>query len=264
MLMRTGILQFDVCIGDRKENQRRVASWLEAAWTPSDAVTAIVLPEIWDVGYALDEKESVADENGRQALEFLGGLARKYNVWFVGGSVMAKTDEGYVNRAQIINPAGELVNYYDKAHLIGLMDEDKHFLRGRRKCEFEIEGVKAAACICYDIRFCEWQRTFAVDGAEVLFVSAEWPMARIEHWKALLKARAIENQMYVVACNRAGTSKGTLFGGSSAVIDPLGGTLYAGGYGEETAYVTIDTDAVGKTRSYLTVFEDRVPDLYFK
>ncbi len=262
--MRTGILQFDVCIGNREENQRRVASWLEATWTPADALTAIVLPEIWDVGYALEEKEQVADENGEQALEFLGALARKYNVWFVGGSVMAKTDEGYVNRAQIINPAGELVSYYDKAHLIGLMDEDKHFLRGRKKCEFEIGGVKAAACICYDIRFCEWQRTFAVDGAEVLFVSAEWPVSRIEHWKALLRARAIENQMYVVACNRVGTSKDTLFGGNSAVIDPLGKTLYAGGWGEDAAYVTFDTAAVSRTRSFLTVFEDRVPDLYFK
>lgn len=264
MLLRAGILQFDICIGNRAENQRRVASWLEATWTPSDAVTAIVLPEIWDVGYALEEKETVADKDGQQALNFLGGLARKYNVWFVGGSVMTKTDEGFVNRAQIINPRGELVNYYDKVHLIGLMDEDKHFLRGARKCEFEIEGVKSAACICYDIRFCEWQRTFAVDGAEILFISAEWPESRIEHWKALLKARAIENQMYVVACNRVGTSKDTLFGGNSAVIDPLGRMLYAGGDKEEAAYVTFDTDKVRQTRSFLTVFGDRTPNLYFK
>ena len=265
MLLRTGIMQFDVCIGDRAENQRRVASWLESTWTPSDVPTAIVLPEIWDVGYALEEKESVADNNGEQSLAFLGALARKYNAWFVGGSVLARTDKGFANRAQIINPNGELVNYYDKAHLIALMDEDKHFVRGDRKCEFEINGVKAAACICYDIRFCEWQRTFAVDGAEVLFVSSEWPESRIEHWKALLKARAIENQMYVVACNRVGTSKDTLFGGNSAVIDPLGNMLYSGSDDkEEATFVTIDTDKVKQTRSFLPVFEDRRADLYFK
>lgn len=264
MLLRVGILQFDVKIGDRKENQQRVASWLKASWTPSDLPTAIVLPEIWDIGYALEEKEKLADKDGQQALDFLCGLAREYNVWFIGGSVMAETDSGFVNRAQIINNKGELVDFYDKVHLIGLMDEDKHFLRGNRKCEFEFEGVKSAACICYDIRFCEWQRTYAVDGAEILFVSAEWPTSRIEHWKALLKARAIENQMYIVACNRVGESKNTLFGGCSAVIDPLGKVLYLGGTEEEAAYVTFDTDKVSKTRGFLPVFNDRVPKLYFQ
>lgn len=264
MLLRTVILQFDVCLGDRAENQQRVESMLAASWKDSDMTTAVVLPELWDVGYALESKESLADEEGSAALRFLGTLARKYNAWFVGGSVMAHTERGYVNRAQVMAPDGHLVNYYDKVHLIGLMDEDKHFTHGNRKCEFGIDGVKCAVCICYDLRFCEWLRTFAVDSANVLFISAEWPQERIEHWRTLLRARAIENQMYVVACNRVGTSKGTLFGGVSAVIDPLGNVLFEGGKSEECAIVTFDTAESAKAREALPVFSDRRAQLYFK
>lgn len=264
MKLRTAVFQLDIRIGDRKYNQENIKRWLKLTWTPSDISTAVVLPEIWDVGYALEKKEELADSNGQEALAFLSKLAREYKTWFVGGSVMAKTEGGFVNRAQIINPEGDLVDYYDKVHLIRLMDEDKHFVPGERKCEFNIEGTKAAACICYDIRFCEWPRTFAVDGAELLFVSAEWPIARIDHWKTLIKARAIENQMYVIACNRVGVSSGTQFGGVSAIIDPLGNYLYIGGDKEEVAYVKIDTEKVNQIRSFLTVFGDRNPELYLK
>ncbi|MDO5114872.1 MAG: carbon-nitrogen family hydrolase [Synergistaceae bacterium] len=264
MQLRVGIFQLDIRIGDRKYNQQNVRDWLKRTYLPDDTPTAIVLPEIWDVGYALNEKEQLADKNGEQALAFLGSLAREYGVWFIGGSVMAKVDDGFVNRAQVINPKGELVNYYDKVHLIGLMDEDKHFMRGTRKCEFDFAGIKSAACICYDLRFCEWQRTFAVDGAELLFISAEWPIPRIEHWNTLLRARAIENQMFVVACNRSGVTGDTIFGGRSAVIDPLGYTLFDGGTDEGVGYVKIDTEMVDTTRAFLPVFGDRTPNIYFK
>lgn len=264
MLLRSVILQFDVCLGDRAENCRRVESMLAASWKDSTVTTAIILPELWDVGYALEAKESLADKNGNAALEFLGGLARRYSAWLVGGSVMVQTERGYVNRAQILAPDGHLVNYYDKVHLIGLMDEDKHFMRGDRKCEFEIDDTKCAVCICYDLRFCEWPRTLAVDGANVLFISAEWPQERIEHWRVLLRARAIENQMYVIACNRVGESKGTLFGGASAVINPSGDVLFEGGKSNECAFVTFDTAESTRMRERLTVFSDRAEHLYFK
>lgn len=262
MKIRVGVLQFDIALGDRERNRATLRRWLSSALVPSELPTAVTVPEIWDVGYALDRAGQLADPEGAGAAEFLGSAAREYGVWFVGGSVLASTSEGFANRSQVIDPQGRLVAHYDKAHLIRLMDEDKYFVPGRTTCRFDLAGVKAGCVICYDIRFCEWVRLYALEGAEVLFVSAEWPASRIDHWEALLRARAIENQMFVVACNRCGATNGTRFGGRSMILGPKGETLFRAGEGEEAGFVTIDTDEVARTRSFLTVFKDRAPEAY--
>ncbi|NLB82667.1 MAG: carbon-nitrogen family hydrolase [Synergistaceae bacterium] len=262
MKIRAGVLQLDIALGDKKKNYENVERWMEMVSLPSDLPTVIVLPEIWDVGYALTSTEELADPEGRDAAAFLGGLARKYGVWFAGGSVLASTKGEYVNRAQVINPKGELVAFYDKVHLIRLMDEEKYLIGGRKECLFDLEGVHSGCVICYDIRFCEWLRTYALKGAELLFVSAEWPTVRADHWKTLLRARAIENQMFVVACNRCGTTEDTAFAGGSLILGPKGEILFEGGDGEEAGFVTLDLKEVSDIRSFLTVFNDRVPEIY--
>jgi predicted amidohydrolase len=225
--------------------------------------TVVVLPEIWDVGYALERKEELADDEGREAAVFLGELARQYQVWFAGGSVLARTAGGIVNRAQVVDPSGTLVAQYDKVHLFPLMDEHRRLAGGNSRCMFTLAGIKASCAICYDLRFCEFIRRCALDGAVVLFISAEWPEKRIEHWSTLLRARAIENMMYVVACNRVGSSGGVRFGGTSMVIDPWGVVLYQGSAdAEEGAFVCFDPATVNHARKTLRVFEMRRPDLY--
>lgn len=264
MKMRVAVLQLDIALGDKKKNYENIERWMAATHTPSDLPTAVVLPELWNTGYALSRAKELADPEGHDAQAFLGGLAKKYGVWFVGGTVLVSTGSGFANRAQVIDPKGNLVGHYDKVHLIRLMEEEKYFTAGRRDLRFDLEGVQAGVVICYDIRFCEWLRSYALQGTEVLFVSAQWPTARADHWRALLMARAIENQMYVVACNRCGTSGDTHFGGGSMVLGPKGEVLFEGGNGEEAGYVVIDTDEVTRTRQFLTVFKDRVPEVYKK
>jgi predicted amidohydrolase len=262
MKLRVGVLQLDIAIGEKERNYENIAEWMASFYVPSELPTAVVVPEMWNVGYALERAKELADPEGAEAAAFLGDLARKYGVWFVGGSVLAATKKGYANRAQVINPEGKLVAQYDKVHLIRLMEEEKYFTGGRKECLFDLEGAKAGCVICYDIRFCEWVRTYALKGTEVLFVSAQWPSARADHWRTLLRARAIENQMYVVACNRCGTSRETHFGGGSLILGPKGEVFFEGGNGEESAFAAIDLDAVAETRNFLTVFKDRVPQLY--
>ncbi len=262
MKLRVGVLQLNIAIGDKQRNCRNIEDWMASFYVPSELPTAVVVPEMWNTGYALSRAKELADPEGAEAAAFLGELARKYGVWFVGGSVLASTKKGYANRAQVINPDGKLVAQYDKAHLIRLMEEEKYFTGGRKTCLFDLEGVKAGCVICYDIRFCEWIRTYALKGTEVLFVSAQWPSARADHWRTLLRARAIENQMYVVACNRCGVSEETHFGGGSMILGPKGEIYFEGGAGEEAAFAAIDLDEVAKTRNFLTVFEDRVPEIY--
>jgi predicted amidohydrolase len=257
-------MQISIVTGDRVANQNKIAGYFDKYYMKSEYTTTVVLPEIWDVGYALSKKESVGDAGGKIAADFLGALARKYNVWFVGGSVLAKSDKGYVNRAQVINPKGELIAVYDKVHLIRLMDEEKHFTRGDKDCRFIMDDTKCGCVICYDIRFCEWIRGYALNGTEVLFVSAEWPEPRISHWRALLIARAIENQMYVVACNMTGATESYNFVGNSLIVDPWGKIIFEAGKEEEFVFSLIDTEEVKKARAFLPVFENRIPELYFK
>jgi predicted amidohydrolase len=263
-LLRVGIAQTDIKIGDREGNYSHIKDMLEHNWIKSGTETAVILPEIWDVGYVIDAPGFYGDPEAREASEFLGTLAQKYKCWFTGGSVLAVTDEGAVNRAMAINPDGEYISYYDKAHLISLMDEDKYLRAGDARCHFMLDGIHAAMALCYDLRFCEWIRLYAAEGAEVLFISAEWPVARIDHWRTLLQARAIENMMYVVGCNRTGNSNGTLFGGHSMAVDPWGEILYEAGGAEDFAFVEFDTAKVKKARDFLQVLSARRPELYIE
>lgn len=264
MKLQVGVLQLDIIVGDRERNRANLEKWMAIqshSFSP-DLPTVLVIPELWDVGFALDRAATLADPEGKEAAAFLGGLAKKYGVWFAGGSVLASTGGGYANRAQVINPKGELVAYYDKVHLIRLMEEEKYFTGGKKDCLFPLEGAKGGCVICYDIRFGELLRGYALQGAEVLFVGAQWPSARADHWRTLLRARAIENQMFVVGCNRCGTTPADHFGGGSMILGPKGEVLFEAGDGEEAGFAVINLDEVSEIRNFLTVFKDRVPKAY--
>lgn len=261
-LLRVGIAQLEVRLGDREGNYARFEEFLADNWIESEIETAVILPEMWDVGYVIDAPGFYGDPDAYHAASFLGSLAKKYNCWFVGGSVFAVTDDGAVNRAMAVTPQGEYIAHYDKAHLIPLLDEDKYIRRGNRRTNFMLGTVPSAMAICYDLRFCEWIRLYATEGAEILFLSAQWPVSRINHWSILLQARAIENMMYVVACNCVGMTGGIAFGGHSMVIDPWGKVLYEGGEGKEFTFVEIETLKVKKTRDLLKVLTGRRPELY--
>lgn len=261
-MLRIGLAQIEVKLRDRAENFKTVERWMERYHTPSDTETIVVLPEIFDVGYVIGEAGRYADREAAQAAEFLGGLARRYNVWFAGGSVLAMTEEGAVNRALLINPQGEYLAHYDKVHLVPMMDEEKYLRAGSAPGLFEIGGVKINNVICYDLRFCEWLRMGALAGAQLCLVSAEWPVSRIEHWSTLLRARAIENMMFVAACNMVGATEADDFGGRSAVVNPWGRTLYEGGEGEEGAFICIEPRESDEIRGYIKAFDMRRPELY--
>ena len=153
-MLRVGIAQIDISIGNREANRQKVVDWMKRYYVKSPEETVIVLPEIWDVGYALEDAGRLADPEGASAAEFLGKLAKEYGTWFAGGSVLAGTKTGAANRAQVIDPQGRLVAQYDKIHLIPLMDEQKYLEAGNSDCIFPIGDTTAGCVICYDIRFC--------------------------------------------------------------------------------------------------------------
>jgi len=261
--MRICAIQMEIVTGKREANHATVRRMVADAMRDAAKPDVIVLPELWSTGYALRRAGELATPMGEGDAAFLGELAREYGVAFAGGSVLAAKADGHVsNRAQVVEKDGRYSAGYDKIHLFRLMDEDKYLVQGDALLWFELEGIRCASVICYDIRFCELVRKLALGGAEALFVSAEWPIPRLEHWLVLLRARAIENQMYVVACNRCGVTSRDTFAGHSCIIAPDGTVLAQAGSEEAIICADFDPELVRQTRSRIQVFSDRVPELY--
>lgn len=259
--MNIACVQMDIAFGEPEKNKQTVVRYMEQI---ARNVDVVVLPELWTTGYDLARLGDIADENGEDAKTFLSSLARAYNVHIVGGSVAKKTERQITNTMYIVDRNGDVVCEYSKLHLFKLMDEHKHLQAGETTGIFSLDGVTGAGVICYDIRFPEWIRAHVLHGAEVLFVVAEWPLVRLHHWRTLLMARAIENQCYVVACNRAGKDPNNEFAGHSMIIDPWGNILAEGNEQETVIKATIDINEVQHVRARIPIFSDRRPDVYKK
>ena len=152
--------------------------------------------------------DSLADVDGQKTKQIFTKLAKEYQVNIVGGSVATKRADKFFNTMYVANRTGKIVAEYDKAHLFKLMDEHLFMNAGQSTNIFELDGIICGGVICYDLRFPEWIRTHVLNGAKIMFIPAEWPAKRIDHWQLLLQARAIENQCFIVAVNRVGTDPG--------------------------------------------------------
>lgn len=223
----------------------------------------VVLPETWSTGYYPKEKlKSFCEADGAQSKKTFSLLAKKLNVNIVAGSVVNFKNGKVYNTAYVFNREGELVCEYDKTHLFTPMDEHKFFEYGTKAVTFELDNRKCGIAICYDIRFPEFVRTLALNGAEMLFVVSQWPLKRIEHLKTLSAARAIENQMFVAVCNSCSESDGVVFGGNSSVIDPWGNILATADDKEKVITSDCDFSLVSEIRNTINVFNDRKSELY--
>lgn len=255
------VIQMDIHLGDPDENIKKTVQQIELAAKKQPDI--IVLPELWTTGYALDRLEEIGDAEGERIKELMSSLAKKHRVNIVAGSIAKKTPQGIFNTMFAFNRNGEQISEYSKLHLIRLMQEEKFISPGTSRGNFLMEDIPAAGVICYDIRFPEWIRTHVLNGAKIIFVPAEWPAQRLAHWRSLLIARAIENQCYVVACNRVGSDDNNTFAGHSMVIDPWGEVIAEADGEEETIlYSEIDIQLVDEVRTRIPIFEDRRPDHY--
>lgn len=262
MKWNIALVQANIKLGQPSLNQEHLRTLMEQAMAASIRPDVIVLPELWNTGYALTEIEQLADVDGQQSKAWLAEFAKHHAVHIVAGSV-AESHEGQIrNTMYVFDKQGEAVAQYSKVHLFRLMEEEKYLTAGEQLVTFELDGQTAGASICYDIRFPEMARSLALQGAKLLFVPAEWPHPRLHHWRTLLTARAIENQMYVIACNRVGHGGKDHFFGHSLIIDPWGEIIAEGGEEETVIQGSVDLQLVDQVRSRIPVFEDRRPNLY--
>ncbi|WP_028584877.1 nitrilase-related carbon-nitrogen hydrolase [Desulfogranum mediterraneum] len=259
--MKIAIIQMEVVAGDRQANYLGVRRLVEQALALDPAIDLLLLPELWSTGYALAELERLASSQGEDEAGFLGELAREYGIWFAGGSVAARVEQGIVNRAQIINRQGVLEAVYDKIHLVPMLDEPRYLVAGEQRLLHRIEGLNCGFAICYDIRFGPLLRRLALDGAQAMMVAAQWPLVRLSHWQTLLRARAIENQYYLLAANNCALGAPP-FAGHSVAHGPDGSILWQAGFEPEIKVVTIQAEAVERVRQAVPVFADARPELY--
>lgn len=260
MFMKMALVQMDVVFGKPEENFLQVEKYIEEA--ARQGADTIVLPEMWNTGYALNELWAIADDNGKRTKDLLCRLSKMFAVHIVGGSVATNKAGKFFNTMYVVNREGEIVADYDKAHLFPLMDEPRHLEEGQTKNIFQLDGTDCGGVICFDIRFPEWIRTHILSGAKLMFIPAQWPKTRVDHWEVLLKARAIENQCFVIAVNRVGKDLNNEYNGHSMVVSPWGDVYFGGEKSEGVFYVEIELDEVDRVRNTIPIFQARRTDLY--
>jgi predicted amidohydrolase len=221
----------------------------------------VVLPELWAHGaFAYDTWAASAEPLDGPTVTAMAEVAADIDAHVLAGSVIERADDGVLyNTAVLLDPAGALVASYRKIHRFGFGQGEATALgRGDEVVTGKVGDAVLGIAICYDLRFPELFRALVDAGATLLALPSSWPDKRIEHWRVLSKARAIESQAYVLACNAVGSHSGYTLGGYCAVIDPWGQVLAESGATEESLVLDIDPGYVLKTRETFPVLPDRV------
>jgi len=260
MKLTISLAQMDVKLGQPDANLKKVKGLVAQA--VQEKADVVVLPELWSTGYDLENSDRHATDTNAGIFAEVADLARTFQIQIIGSCLSRLGPRQVGNTAVYFGADGRALGTYSKIHLFRLMDEDQYLTAGKKLTLVETAWGKVGLAICYDLRFPELFRTYALAGTTVLFLPSEWPHPRLAHWRTLLRARAIENQMYIVACNRVGRSKETDFFGHSCIIDPWGETVVEAGEEETLATAVIKTDQVEAVRAKIPVFADRRPEIY--
>lgn len=259
--MKISCIQMDMAFGAADENFERAKQLIRAA--AQEGPDVIVLPETWNTGFFPRENlPALCDTDCARVKQELGTLAAELHVNLVAGSVSNRREGRVYNTACVFDRTGSCVAQYDKTHLFTPMGEHEFYTPGDHVCRFRLDDVECGLIICYDIRFPELTRSLSLSGAQMLFVVSQWPQARVEHLSTLVRARAIENQMFAVCCNSCAAAGETKYAGASAVVDPWGKTLAQAAEHEEIITAACDMAVVGDIRQSINVFRDRRPELY--
>lgn len=256
-------IQMSSVINDKAANFEKVKTLIKNNIQPGTDI--IILPEVWTVGWKCSEFQNSAETlKDSETIAFLSGIAKEYNTNIIGGSFIQKagsraTDNKYYNTCPVINRQGELVTTYNKMHLFSYYGclEGSYVQNGKNPVMIEINGVKIGLTICYDIRFPEIYRSYRKNGADLLINMAAWPLSRAIHWEALTRARAVENQCFMVALTQSGLIEGNEWNlGHSRIINYQGETVSEITQGEGAMFAEIKFDDIYEFREKCTVLKD--------
>ena len=214
----------------------------------------IAVTEMYATGFSM-RPERIAEDEGGPNEQFLIDQAREHGAWLVGSIAQWGPGGRARNVAVLAGPDGS-VHRYAKIHPFSYSGEDEHYAAGTDFLTVDIEGLRTSIFVCYDLRFADEFWAVAAD-TDLYVVVANWPEPRREHWRTLLRARAIENQAYVVGVNRVGAVKDLNHTGDSAIIDPLGQTLSEASVGEAVLVADVTPEQVTTVREKLPFLRDR-------
>lgn len=238
---------------DKRKNLEMFTVKLESV----EPRSIVLLPEMFSTGFSM-EPAALAETMEGEAVEWMKKITARKKI-VLCGSLIIEEKGHYYNRFVCMLPNGEAA-IYDKRHLFAYAGENEKYTAGKRRQILSISGWKINCIVCYDLRFPVWTRQQAADGTpeyDVLIIVANWPEKRIQAWKTLIQARAIENQCYVAAVNRVGTDgNGILYSGESLVADPLGNILEIRKDNEEIFSVELERKNLDEIRSRLPFLKD--------
>jgi predicted amidohydrolase len=251
--MRLAAVQHSIVWEDPAANMTQLRPRIEEA--AGDGARMILLSEMWSTGFTMNATELAEAPDGPTPT-FMQDMAAATGAWVVGS--FPERTEGYdrpTNRLLMAGPAGE-DHRYSKVHPFSYSGEDQHYSAGRDVITVEVDGVRITPTICFDLRFADQYWDAAAD-TDCYLVPANWPASRSAHWTSLLRARAIENQAYVVGVNRVGSGNGLDYSGDSRIIDPMGEITAAAPGVETTITAEIDPAVVADTRARFPFMLDR-------
>lgn len=249
--MKVVVLQFDIEWAAPSVNIRMVEQLMNA-----QSADLYVLPEMWATGFVTDPSAVAKPEGETEALTWMQSTARSRRCALCGSLAVVDDQGHYRNRHYFVTPDQTVA--YDKRHLFSYGGEDRYYRHGTRAVIAEYGGLRFLLQTCYDLRFPVFSRYGIAGCYDAIIYVASWPRKRIEAWNTLLRARAIENQCYVVACNRVGADPVTDYSGGSCIIDPIGRTMAAcreGGVDACSAELT--QEEVSRRREHFAVLADR-------
>lgn len=257
--MKAAAIQFNIALGDIEANLKKALGGLQRAAV--HGANLAVLPEMWSAGYDYKNLPELALSTPRM-LDELCRVSAEHRMVIVG-SLPERQGEAIYNSAWVVDK-GRIKGSYRKLHLFSTMGEDRFLAAGDKSLVVPTSIGRIGVAICYDLRFPELFRKLALEGAEIICLPAEWPKPRQEHWRTLLRARAIENQLFIAATNCCGIQGKLDFFGMSLLIEPRGEILAEGGEVDTVLTAEFDFEQLKNYRYQIPCFKDRRPDVYGK
>lgn len=252
--MKVAALQHDIVWEDRDANFERLAPMIAGA--AATGARLVVLTEMFSYGFSLDA-DRITETPGGPSTGFLRRIAADQGLWVCGSiPILAPGDDRPCNRLVLAGPRGEL-HSYAKIHPFSYGDEHLVYDAGDKTVTVQVDELRVSLFVCYDLRFATEFWSVAPD-TDLYLVPANWPRPRRAHWQALLVARAVENQAYVVGVNRVGSGGGLDYAGDSRIVDPMGEVIAAGAEVEATLVADVHPARVTETRERFPFLQDRL------
>lgn len=255
--MKVGLTQMDIAWENKEKNMGRVTKLLEQA--KKQGVDLIIFPEMTLTGFTMNTTLAGEEMLFSETLRFFKDSSRKYDMAIAFGFV-ENFGEEYYNKLMLVSQ-GRILLDYDKIHPFCYGKEGQHYIGGHELKTATLGNIRMSGFVCYDLRFPEIFQGVSRE-TDMIMVIANWPKERILHWETLLRARAIENQCYVVGVNRTGRGNGLEYVESSMAFDPFGERLTKAHSKAELMVIDVNRELVNRIRTQYPFQMDRQEELY--